>query len=241
MESFSYKLEVFEGPLDLLLTLLSKNKVSIFEISISELLAQYMEQIHRMEENDMEVASEFLEMAARLVQIKTASLLPRPEEEEALRQELAGQLVEYEACRQAAAGLGKLACFDRFVREPMKLPRRSVFEGHIESQTLLDALAAAGGHARRQEGAAQEILSPLVSKPVVSVSSQIVYVLRCLWKTGKATYRQIFKAKKERSARVAAFLALLELIKGKRVRVEGGSDDPVLVLQKGDRRWRSKT
>lgn len=240
MESFSYKLEVFEGPLDLLLTLLSKNKVSIFEISISELLSQYMEQIHRMEENDMEVASEFLEMAARLVQIKTASLLPRPEEEEALRQELAGQLIEYEACRRTAAELGKLACFDRFVREPMVLPKRTVFEGHIDPQTLLNALAAAGGHARR-EAVSQDTFSPLVSKPVVSVSSQIVYVLRCLWKTGRAAYRQIFQAKKERSARVAAFLALLELIKGKRVRVEGSSEDPVLVLQKGDRRWRSKT
>lgn len=240
MESFSYKLEVFEGPLDLLLTLLSKNKVSIFEISISELLSQYMEQIHRMEENDMEVASEFLEMAARLVQIKTASLLPRPEEEEALRQELAGQLIEYEACRRTAAELGKLACFDRFVREPMVLPKRTVFEGHIDPQTLLNALAAAGGHARR-EVVSQDTFSPLVSKPVVSVSSQIVYVLRCLWKTGRAAYRQIFQAKKERSARVAAFLALLELIKGKRVRVEGSSEDPVLVLQKGDRRWRSKT
>lgn len=240
MESFSYKLEVFEGPLDLLLTLLSKNKVSIFEISISELLSQYMEQIHRMEENDMEVASEFLEMAARLVQIKTASLLPRPEEEEALRQELAGQLIEYEACRRTAAELGKLTCFDRFVREPMVLPKRTVFEGHIDPQTLLNALAAAGGHARR-EVVSQDTFSPLVSKPVVSVSSQIVYVLRCLWKTGRAAYRQIFQAKKERSARVAAFLALLELIKGKRVRVEGSSEDPVLVLQKGDRRWRSKT
>lgn len=240
MESFSYKLEVFEGPLDLLLTLLSKNKVSIFEISISELLSQYMEQIHRMEENDMEVASEFLEMAARLVQIKTASLLPRPEEEEALRQELAGQLIEYEACRRTAAELGKLACFDRFVREPMVLPKRTVFEGHIDPQTLLNALATAGGHARR-EAVSQDTFSPLVSKPVVSVSSQIVYVLRCLWKTGRAAYRQIFQAKKERSARVAAFLALLELIKGKRVRVEGSSEDPVLVLQKGDRRWRSKT
>lgn len=240
MESFSYKLEVFEGPLDLLLTLLSKNKVSIFEISISELLSQYMEQIHRMEENDMEVASEFLEMAARLVQIKTASLLPRPEEEEALRQELAGQLIEYETCRRTAAELGKLACFDRFVREPMVLPKRTVFEGHIDPQTLLNALAAAGGHARR-EAVSQDTFSPLVSKPVVSVSSQIVYVLRCLWKTGRAAYRQIFQAKKERSARVAAFLALLELIKGKRVRVEGSSEDPVLVLQKGDRRWRSKT
>ncbi len=240
MESFSYKLEVFEGPLDLLLTLLSKNKVSIFEISISKLLSQYMEQIHRMEENDMEVASEFLEMAARLVQIKTASLLPRPEEEEALRQELAGQLIEYEACRRTAAELGKLACFDRFVREPMVFPKRTVFEGHIDPQTLLNALAAAGGHARR-EVVSQDTFSPLVSKPVVSVSSQIVYVLRCLWKTGRAAYRQIFQAKKERSARVAAFLALLELIKGKRVRVEGSSEDPVLVLQKGDRRWRSKT
>lgn len=240
MESFSYKLEVFEGPLDLLLTLLSKNKVSIFEISISELLSQYMEQIHRMEENDMEVTSEFLEMAARLVQIKTASLLPRPEEEEALRQELAGQLIEYEACRRTAAELGKLACFDRFVREPMVFPKRTVFEGHIDPQTLLNALAAAGGHARR-EVVSQDTFSPLVSKPVVSVSSQIVYVLRCLWKTGRAAYRQIFQAKKERSARVAAFLALLELIKGKRVRVEGSSEDPVLVLQKGDRRWRSKT
>lgn len=240
MESFSYKLKVFEGPLDLLLTLLSKNKVSIFEISISELLSQYMEQIHRMEENDMEVASEFLEMAARLVQIKTASLLPRPEEEEALRQELAGQLIEYEACRRTAAELGKLACFDRFVREPMVLPKRTVFEGHIDPQTLLNALAAAGGHARR-EVVSQDTFSPLVSKPVVSVSSQIVYVLRCLWKTGRAAYRQIFQAKKERSARVAAFLALLELIKGKRVRVEGSSEDPILVLQKGDRRWRSKT
>ena len=240
MESFSYKLEVFEGPLDLLLTLLSKNKVSIFEISISELLSQYMEQIHRMEENDMEVASEFLEMAARLVQIKTASLLPRPEEEEALRQELAGQLIEYEVCRRTAAELGKLACFDRFVREPMVFPKRTVFEGHIDPQTLLNALAAAGGHARR-EVVSQDTFSPLVSKPVVSVSSQIVYVLRCLWKTGRAAYRQIFQAKKERSARVAAFLALLELIKGKRVRVEGSSEDPVLVLQKGDRRWRSKT
>ncbi len=240
MESFSYKLEVFEGPLDLLLTLLSKNKVSIFEISISELLSQYMEQIHRMEKNDMEVASEFLEMAARLVQIKTASLLPRPEEEEALRQELAGQLIEYEACRRTAAELGKLACFDRFVREPMVLPKRTVFEGHIDPQTLLNALAAAGGHARR-EVVSQDTFSPLVSKPVVSVSSQIVYVLRCLWKTGRAAYQQIFQAKKERSARVAAFLALLELIKGKRVRVEGSSEDPILVLQKGDRRWRSKT
>ncbi|MBP3704798.1 MAG: segregation/condensation protein A, partial [Clostridia bacterium] len=75
--ALSYKLEVFEGPLDLLLTLISKNKLNIYDIPISTLLEQYMEQIERMQAADLDVASEFLEMAARLVHIKSVSLLPK--------------------------------------------------------------------------------------------------------------------------------------------------------------------
>ena len=67
-----YKLPVFEGPLDLLLTLISKNKIDIYDIQISELLEQYMEQINRMQEDQMDIASEFLTMASRLVYIKSA-------------------------------------------------------------------------------------------------------------------------------------------------------------------------
>ena len=96
MEKLSYKLEKFEGPLDLLLTLITKNKLNIFDIQISELCDQYMEQINRMKDLDMDVASEFLEMAARLVYIKTVSLLPKHEEADALKQELTGQLLEYQ-------------------------------------------------------------------------------------------------------------------------------------------------
>ena len=81
MEKITYKLDSFEGPLDLLLTLLSKNKVSIYDVSISQLLEQYMAHIRAMQELDMEVASEFLDMAARLVYLKTVSLLPKHEEE----------------------------------------------------------------------------------------------------------------------------------------------------------------
>ena len=77
MERLSYKLPDFEGPLDLLLYLISKNKLNILEIRISDLLDQYMEQIEEMRREDMEVASEFLEMAARLVHIKSVSLLPK--------------------------------------------------------------------------------------------------------------------------------------------------------------------
>ena len=74
MEKLQYKLEVFQGPLDMLLALVSKNKIDIYDIPIADLLDQYMEQIDLMREADLDVASEFLEMAARLVYIKTASL-----------------------------------------------------------------------------------------------------------------------------------------------------------------------
>ena len=76
MEAISYKLDVFEGPMDLLLHLISKHKLNIYDIPIIELVTQYVDYVKRMQEEDMYVASEFLEMAARLVYIKTVSLLP---------------------------------------------------------------------------------------------------------------------------------------------------------------------
>lgn len=75
--TLQYKLPVFEGPLDLLLTLISKNKIDIYDIQISDLLDQYMEQINLMQENQMDIASEFLTMASRLVYIKSVMLLPK--------------------------------------------------------------------------------------------------------------------------------------------------------------------
>ena len=85
MQEPSYKLEVFEGPLDLLLSLISKHKLDIYDIPISELVDQYMDYVRKMQEADMDVASEFLEMAARLVYMKTVSLLPSQEEAEELK------------------------------------------------------------------------------------------------------------------------------------------------------------
>ena len=80
MERISFKLEVFEGPLELLLHLISKHKLNIYDIEITLLLEQYLEYIDKMSETDMEIASEFLEMAARLIYIKTVSLLPKYDE-----------------------------------------------------------------------------------------------------------------------------------------------------------------
>ena len=94
MEKLTFKVNEYEGPLDLILALLSKHQIGIYDINISDLLEQYMAYIRTLRENQMEIASEFLEMASRLVYIKTASLLPRYEKEEDPRAELVGQLLE---------------------------------------------------------------------------------------------------------------------------------------------------
>ena len=103
MEKLSYRLEAFEGPLDLLLYLIAKNKLNICDIQIVDLVDQYVAQVNAMQEQDMDVASEFLEMAARLVYMKTVSLLPKHEEMDELQRELTGQLLEYQECKRARA------------------------------------------------------------------------------------------------------------------------------------------
>ena len=118
-KALTYKFEAFEGPLDLLLSLITKNKIDIYDICIEELLNQYMEQINLMKEEDMDIASEFLEMASRLVYIKSVMLLPKYEEEaEDLKKELTGQLLEYQECRRVAKMLAPLVSFDTFTKEP---------------------------------------------------------------------------------------------------------------------------
>ena len=106
METISYKLPVFEGPLDLLLFLVQKHKLNIYDIPIAQVLEQYLAAIREMQAYDMEIASEFLEMAAQLVYIKSVMLLPRHEEEtEEFKRELTGQLIEYQLCQQMARRL----------------------------------------------------------------------------------------------------------------------------------------
>ncbi|MBQ8297091.1 MAG: segregation/condensation protein A, partial [Ruminococcus sp.] len=128
MSSLSFKLDVFEGPLDLLLNLISKHKLNICDIEISKLLEQYLLYIDQCHEQNLELAGEFLEMAARLIYIKTAFLLPQPEEAEVLKKELEGALIEYSICKQAASYLAsRFIGADIFVRQPMKIKVDTIY------------------------------------------------------------------------------------------------------------------
>lgn len=242
MEKISYRLPTFEGPLDLLLYLISKNKLNIYDIQISELLEQYMEHINAMKEQDMDVASEFLEMAARLVYIKTVSLLPRHEEAEELKRDLTGQLLEYQECQQVAAMLAEQINFDTFTRAPAEIDFDMTYKRHHELTEILNAYLSAAGRGRRKLPPPREAFSGIVARRFVSVASRIIYVLRSLWKTHEADYDELFVNSKERSDLVATFLAVLELVKGKRVCVEEeGTKTKVKLINGGVRHWKSKS
>ncbi len=219
-QGISFKFEVFEGPLDLLLHLISKNKLNIYDISICDLLEQYMEQIHAWQEQNMEIASEFLEMASRLVYIKSVSLLPKAEEAEQLKDQLAGELLEYQTCRQLAAMLSqRTEGFARTVREPMKVEPDQTYLLTHEPPMLAHYYLAAVGRGLRRLPPPEAHFTPLVKKTVISVSSRIVYVLRHLFGGKKMKLTSLFSRSNGRSEAVATFLAVLELIRERRVYV----------------------
>ena len=233
-ETLSYKLDVFEGPLDLLLNLIAKNKLNIYDIPIAELLEQYMAQIHEMQAADMDVASEFLEMAARLVHIKSVSLLPKKEEEAALKQELTGQLLEYQQCKEAAMRLRERFSLDGIVRAQADIPADLTYKRHHKPQELLSAYLSMLGKKKPPEPQKPEdTISKLITRRVVSVASQIVFVLRSLWKKRHMSLKELFRGKNDPSERVAAFLAVLELVKDKRLRVDGDGEDCEIKLTNG--------
>lgn len=233
-ETLSYKFDVFEGPLDLLLNLIAKNKLNIYDIPIAELLEQYMAQIHEMQAADMDVASEFLEMAARLVHIKSVSLLPKKEEEAALKQELTGQLLEYQQCKEAAMRLRERFSLDGIVRAQAGIPADLTYKCHHKPQELLSAYLSMLGKKKPPEPQKPEdTISKLITRRVVSVASQIVFVLRSLWKKRHVSLKELFRGKNDPSERVAAFLAVLELVKDKRLRVDGDGEDCEIKLTNG--------
>lgn len=216
MEKLNFKLEQFEGPLDLLLHLIAKHKLNIHDISITILLEQYLESMEQMKLADLEVASEFLAMAAHLVYMKTLSLLPRHEEAETLKKELEGRLLEYQLCKEIAESLnGRFQGNNIFIRKPQKIETDKTYLLIHEKEELLNSYLAAIGKGRRNLPPPQTAFSGIVSRRMVSVTSRILFVLKKLYENGEASYEEFFSG--DRSEMVATFLALLELVKSKRI------------------------
>lgn len=225
MEQPSYKLEVFEGPLDLLLGLISKHKLNINDIPIVELVDQYIAFVNSMKDADMYVASEFIEMAARLIYIKTVSLLPKHEEADELKDELQGELIAYQTCKMIAGKLSENTDgFNLFVRDMTKVEPDKTYTRLHETGELLQAYLSAAGKRLRMLPPSIEAFSAIVATKVVSVGSKIRSLYSKLKKGKKTKFNSLFEDAESRSDMVATFLAVLEMAKLKKVVLTGDGE-----------------
>ena len=235
--TLNYKLEGFEGPLDLLLQLIARNKLNIYDIELSVLIDQYLEQIELFKAEEMELESEFLEMASRLLYIKTVSLLPKHDEIVQLKEELTGALLEYMLCQQMAHKLAEMQSgFDRFVRKPEELEFDKTYELSHSADVMYLSYLAAVGRGQRRLPPSTAPFTKIVAKKIVAVSTKIVFVIRNLWTGGSKKLSSLYKTAHSRSELVSTFLAVLELCKANRVRVDGDSDSAEITLIKEHKR-----
>lgn len=233
MEEMTFRLDHFEGPLDLLLHLISKNKVSIYDIPIAEILEQYMAVLHAAEAMDLDVAGDFIAMAAQLVYIKSKMLLPRydDEPEEDPRAQLVEQLLEYQRIRQMtdyfkeATDRGR----DIFVKQPDVLDK-SQLEYHQKLDDLARAARAMLEKTRRRVPPPASAFHGIVGREPVPVGVKITMILKKFLSAPRLCFRDLFAGARSRSEIVATFLAVLELSKTRRVLIDGEGEDVALEL-----------
>lgn len=247
METITYKLDVFEGPLDLLLSLITKHKLNIYDIEISKLLEQYLIYIEEAHKQDLELAGEFLEMAARLIFIKTAALLPQQEEAQQMKKELEGALIELSLCKEAAKLLAERNVgSDIFVRQPMEIEADMTYSLVHEPERLVLAYSAVSNKKLRSGSQKLHIenkINSVVKRKIVPVLTKVVHILRELYTTGEVYMDKLYEGVTDRSARVATFLAVLELTRFGRITI---SEDNTIIFFKGEmeregrKKWRSK-
>ena len=230
-----YKLEVFEGPLDLLLSLIAKNKIDICDIPIALILDQYMEYLSMMEKMDMDIAGEFIAMASELMLIKSRMLFPKQEEEdeEDPRAALAAALLEYKKAKEAAVLLnGMFSEYSgRFAKESDVFPvRRDEQPTDMDSTLLQKAFVRLINRSKLYSAPPEKVFAPLLRGRMVSVSEKILSIIKRLRKQGRDSFDNLMLLCENRSELVASFMAILELAKARRIELEENDNGELHII-----------
>ena len=228
-----YKLEIFQGPLDLLLHLIEKNKIDIFDIPISSILEQYLEYIFIMESFDLYVASEFIDMVAKLLYIKSKLLLPKQENEPDPREELVKILLDYSEIKKIAEYLSeRFETYKNRYEKPEDAIIGEVYgENSGEAETgqamdpaaLYELLMEIASRKRDDLPPAIESIKVLTNKKTVTMAEKIISILRRLYKHESLDFLRLLKDEPERGRDdiVATFAAILELLRTNRIEISG--------------------
>ncbi len=224
MEQYTIKMDNFEGPLDLLCHLIDKNKMDIFDIRINDITDQYLEYLEYMHQMNLEITSEFIVMASRLIYLKSKNLLPKeeedPEEEEF---DLVKLLVEYKKYKEVTGVLKSdlNQHSKRFYKFPEKidLPKNKI-EKTYDPSLIVDIYAAIVRKEIEKKNVNAENINKIAVSEKYTIKSKIKEILHILWKKPKFTFNKLFSIKKRPKAEVVtAFLSLLELSKLNRIKV----------------------
>ncbi len=214
--SIKYKLQDFEGPLDLLLHLIKEKKMDIMEVQLSEITDQYLSYIQNFKENDMELATEFLVMATRLMEIKSFKMLPVEtvdEEEEVIdpELELKMQLQEYQLFKEASEGLHNIENIDRFYKSPDKSvgDPRIVFN-QFNLDKMLDAFAMI---LMRVEDKENPEASKKINRDRWTVAEKLAFLKGVLKENKEINFFSLFDENYSRLEVITVFMAILELLK----------------------------
>lgn len=241
------KLEAFEGPLDLLLHLIEKNKVDIYDIPIVEITNQYMEYIRAMQEKDLNVMSEFLLMAATLLDIKCRMLLPvevnEEGEEEDPRAELVEQLLQYKMYKYMSYELkdrqmdGELLMY----KEPTIPDEVKAYEPPVDLDALFDGVTLAQLNnifkdiMKRQVDKIDPVRSEFgkIEKEEVTVEDKLEYLNTYITSHKKFSFRDLMTKQKSKTQLVVTFLAILEMMKMGKIWVEQAKTfDDIVITSK---------
>ena len=231
METITYKLEHFEGPLDLLLHLIEKNKIDIYDIPIVEITAQYLDYVRHMEREDLNIVSEFLVMAATLLDIKAKMLLPKEVDEEGEeidpRAELVSRLLEYKRYKLLAEELAEReeGALMHFYKASTLPPEVAKYQPPVDLDELLDGMTLAKLKRifeqvmKRQENKVDPIRSKFgtIRREPVSLETKIGSVLAYARKKRRFSFRQLLERQSDKLEIVVTFLAVLELMKMGRI------------------------
>ena len=242
------KLQVFEGPLDLLLHLLEKNKVNIYDIPIVEITNQYMEYIAEMKRQDLNVVSEFLVMAATLIDIKSRMLLPAPEtedeEEEDPRAELVQQLLEYKMYKCMAYELRdrQMDAERVLFKEPTIPPEVAEYEEPVNMEELVSDVTLARLNEifksimKKQVDKIDPIRSKFgkIEKEEVSLSDKMAYLENYCLTHSRFSFRSLLEAQAGKMEIIVTFLAILELMKVGKLNVKQDDTFGEIYIEAGD-------
>jgi segregation and condensation protein A len=234
---YEIQLEEFQGPFDLLLHLVNKHEIDIFDIPISTITSQYLAHLEQMKEQNLELTSEFILVASQLIEIKSKMLLPADEdgeEEEDPREELAQRLYEYKIFKEISAFMKSREndYLRTYYKDPEYVEGTQITVTEVDPEALLRAfrqVLATVDLLREEEGYIQTI-----PKEIIRIEDQMVDIQRRMETKNRITFRSLFSESRSIQVVITTFLALLQLVKDNWVRLEQeGNFSEIIIIRIG--------